>query len=100
MTDILTRLLSGTALLFLVLLLAILYDGVDRLVHARMQRRLGPPILQPFYDVMKLFRKEAVVVNHAETFLVVMFLLFMKKNCKRYPLIKILLLNFAELNIG
>jgi len=65
MTDILTRLLSGTALLFLVLLLAILYDGVDRLVHARMQRRLGPPILQPFYDVMKLFVKENIVPRRA-----------------------------------
>ncbi|NLH94676.1 MAG: NADH-quinone oxidoreductase subunit H [Synergistaceae bacterium] len=65
MTDILTRLLSGTALLFLVLLLAILYDGVDRVVHARMQRRLGPPILQPFYDVMKLFVKENIVPRRA-----------------------------------
>jgi formate hydrogenlyase subunit 4 len=65
MTELLMRLMSGTALLFLVLLLAILYDGVDRVVHARMQRRLGPPLLQPFYDVMKLFVKENIVPRRA-----------------------------------
>jgi len=65
MTDFLMRLLAGTALLFLVLLLAMLYDGVDRVAHARMQRRLGPPFLQPFYDVMKLFVKENIVPRRA-----------------------------------
>jgi len=65
MTDFLMRVLGGTALLFLVLLLAMLYDGVDRVVHARMQRRLGPPFLQPFYDVMKLFVKENIVPRRA-----------------------------------
>ncbi len=54
-----------------------LLAGVDLKITARMQGRQGPPIVQPFYDVMKLFRKEAVVVNNATTFLVVMFLLFM-----------------------
>lgn len=54
-----------------------LFAGLDLRITARMQGRQGPPILQPFYDVNKLFRKEANVVNHAETFLVIMFLLFM-----------------------
>ena len=35
--------------------------GIDRVVTARMQGRVGPPILQPFYDVLKLFEKEKVV---------------------------------------
>ena len=65
MTDFLTKLMSGTALLFLVLLLAVLYDGLDRVVHARMQRRLGPPVLQPLYDLMKLFVKENIVPRRA-----------------------------------
>jgi ech hydrogenase subunit B len=51
--------------------------GIDRRISARMQGRFGPPILQPFYDVIKLFRKEFAVVNRAETFLVVIFFLFM-----------------------
>ncbi len=67
------------ALIYIVLapFLGGLLAGTDLKITARMQGRKGPPVLQPFYDVMKLFRKEAVVVNHAETFLVVMFLLFM-----------------------
>ncbi len=54
-----------------------LLAGIDRKISARMQGRFGPPVLQPFYDVAKLFRKEFAVVNKAETFLVIMFLLFM-----------------------
>jgi ech hydrogenase subunit B len=54
-----------------------LLSGADRIITARMQGRQGPPLLQPFYDVAKLLRKESAIVNRAETFLIVMFLLFM-----------------------
>lgn len=37
--------------------------GLDRRVTARLQSRQGPPIMQPFYDVAKLFGKEKMVVN-------------------------------------
>ncbi len=37
--------------------------GADRVVTARMQGRVGPPLLQPFYDVGKLLEKEARQVN-------------------------------------
>ena len=30
-------------------------SGLDRKLSAKMQRRVGPPVLQPFYDVGKLF---------------------------------------------
>ncbi len=40
-----------------------LLAGADRIVSARMQGRVGPPILQPFYDVGKLFQKDARRVN-------------------------------------
>src|SRR5665811_1151770 len=40
-----------------------LVAGVDRIVSARMQGRVGPPLLQPFYDVGKLFEKETRQVN-------------------------------------
>ena len=32
-----------------------LLDGVDRILTARMQGRKGPRLLQPFYDIGKLF---------------------------------------------
>lgn len=34
---------------------------VDRKVSARIQWRVGPPFLQPFYDVVKLFGKELMM---------------------------------------
>ncbi len=34
-----------------------LIAGVDRRITARLQSRLGPPLLQPFYDVLKLIGK-------------------------------------------
>jgi ech hydrogenase subunit B len=40
-----------------------LLAGVDRIVSARMQGRVGPPLLQPFYDVGKLLQKQARQVN-------------------------------------
>lgn len=35
--------------------------GIDRKLSARMQGRVGPPIIQPFYDLIKLFSKDALV---------------------------------------
>ncbi len=40
-----------------------LLDGLDRKVSARMQGRVGPKLLQPYYDVRKLLAKEQVTVN-------------------------------------
>lgn len=40
-----------------------LITGVDRIITARMQSRVGPPVLQPFYDVGKLFVKQNLAVN-------------------------------------
>ena len=54
-----------------------LIQGIDRKITAKMQGRMGPPILQPFYDVQKLFRKEVVVVNRAEKFFLIFYLIFM-----------------------
>lgn len=42
-----------------------LLAGIDRKLVARMQRRIGPPILQPFYDFLKLMGKETIVPRAA-----------------------------------
>jgi len=35
--------------------------GIDRKLVARMQKRVGPPALQPFYDFFKLCGKETII---------------------------------------
>lgn len=35
--------------------------GIDRKIVAKMQKRVGPPVLQPFYDFFKLCDKETIV---------------------------------------
>ncbi|HID56097.1 TPA: NADH-quinone oxidoreductase subunit H [Candidatus Poribacteria bacterium] len=40
--------------------LGLFLTWVDRKVTARVQNRVGPPLLQPFYDVVKLLGKEVV----------------------------------------
>ena len=54
-----------------------LLAGLDRKLAARMQRRVGPPVLQPFYDVLKLFEKERIAVNEAQGFYLAGLLFFM-----------------------
>jgi len=40
----------------------LLYGG-ERILRARMQRRQGPPLLQPFYDMFKLMEKRSLVIH-------------------------------------
>lgn len=66
------------ALVFLLIAPALggLLAGVDRKITARMQGRMGPPVLQPFYDVLKLFEKEHVVVHASQNVYVLSYLVF------------------------
>ena len=52
-----------------------LLAGWDRRVSARMQSRRGPPILQPFYDVLKLWQKQNLAVCPSQNYYVLFFLL-------------------------
>ncbi len=56
--------LQGVQML-LVLALAPLLLGFTRTVKARMLRRRGPPVIQPYRDLLKLIRKEAVLADNA-----------------------------------
>ena len=51
-----------------------LLEGIDRKISARMQRRVGPPLLQPFYDVIKLWKKQIIVVSRAQAFALITYL--------------------------
>ena len=51
--------------MLLVLLLAPLLTGLVRKVKARMLRRQGPPLIQPYRDLARLMRKEVVLADNA-----------------------------------
>lgn len=54
-----------------------LLDGANRIISARMQGRKGPPLLQPFYDLQKLFTKQMFAVNSVQLLLNLSYLIFL-----------------------
>ncbi len=52
-------------LLFCVVL-GVLLSGISRKLVARMQNRVGPPVLQPWYDFLKCCGKETIIPRHAK----------------------------------
>src|SRR5207237_10740688 len=59
------ELIAQGAQMILMLLLAPLLLGYTRKVKARLLRRRGPPLLQPYRDLLRLMRKEAVLAQNA-----------------------------------
>jgi len=53
-----------------------LLAGIDRKLSARLQGRYGPPLRQPFFDVLKLLQKERIVVNKFQNFNIVLLFVF------------------------
>ena len=51
--------------LLFVMIVGLLLAGIDRKVLARMQKRKGPPLIQPFYDFFKLLGKETIIPDAA-----------------------------------
>ncbi len=53
-----------------------LLRGVDRKLTARMQNRRGPPVVQPFYDMVKLLSKKPILINNLQVTFAATSLLF------------------------
>jgi formate hydrogenlyase subunit 4 len=51
--------------MFVVLAIAPIILGITRKVRARLLRRVGPPLWQPYVDLWKLMHKEAVLAHNA-----------------------------------
>ena len=65
------------AQMLLVLLLAPLLTGLVRKVKARFLRRQGPPLIQPYRDLVRLMRKDVVLAESASwLFRVIPYLVF------------------------
>jgi ech hydrogenase subunit B len=73
MNDILLAVL----VIFVAPVIGCLYAGIDRIITARLQGRVGPPLLQPYYDVRKLLSKDNLVVNPSQNFYVVVYVAFL-----------------------
>jgi formate hydrogenlyase subunit 4 len=69
--------LSQGVQMLLVLLLAPLLTGFVRKMKARLLRRRGPPLLQPYRDLVRLTRKDVVLADNASwLFRVIPYLMF------------------------
>ncbi len=65
------------AQMLLVLLVAPLFVGFVRKMKARLLRRQGPPLIQPYLDLVRLTRKEVVLAENASwLFRVTPYLIF------------------------
>jgi len=51
-------------------------SGIDRKLTARMQNRIGPPVIQPFYDLLKLWGKETFITSRFQVLLAFFYMAF------------------------
>jgi formate hydrogenlyase subunit 4 len=63
--ELISALLVQSMQMLLVLAAAPLLTGFVRKVKARLLRRRGPPIIQPYRDILRLLKKEVVVAENA-----------------------------------
>jgi formate hydrogenlyase subunit 4 len=63
--DVFYSILCVFGLAFYGIFLGLVFSGVDRMVVARMQSRIGPPLFQPFFDVLKLLNKQDMLPANA-----------------------------------
>lgn len=75
-TYITQRLIAMIAFVLLAPFVGGLLDGIDRKISARMQGRKGPGILQPFFDVAKLTKKQLLAVNRLQLLMVMSYFAF------------------------
>lgn len=73
---IIVPILGSVAFAVLAPIVGCLLAGIDRVLSARMQGRVGPPLLQPYYDVRKLMAKEKATINGVQDAYVVCAFVF------------------------
>ena len=64
----LEKLLWSLIQVVLCVLLAPFIQGIIKNVKAKLQNRIGPSIFQPYRDLIKYFKKDAVISEHASYF--------------------------------
>ena len=61
MNPILAAIGGAIVLAIFAIAFGLILSGIDRRVVARMQARIGPPLLQPLTDVRKLLAKQNII---------------------------------------
>ena len=74
--SITSRIICMVAYILLAPFVGGLLDGCDRVLSARMQGRKGPKLLQPFYDIYKLWKKQMLKTNGFQLLLLASYLFF------------------------
>ncbi|MBN2425680.1 MAG: NADH-quinone oxidoreductase subunit H [Calditrichaceae bacterium] len=59
------EIIQGIISLLLLILLAPLFSGVVNKLKAKMTGRIGAPVLQPYYELKRLFRKETINASNS-----------------------------------
>lgn len=75
-TTVILQVVGAIAFLVLGPVIGCLLAGLDRIVSAGMQGRVGPRLLQPYWDVRKLMEKEDATVNGAQDLYVKLYVIF------------------------
>jgi formate hydrogenlyase subunit 4 len=87
-------------LLLITPLIGLLLIGLDRKISARMQNRKGPPLLQPLYDLIKLFSKKEAYVNTSTILFAIAHLIFMVATVALFFLLQDLIVIFFTLTLS
>jgi ech hydrogenase subunit B len=90
----------NVALILLTPLLGLLLLGLDRKLSARMQNRKGPPVMQPLYDLIKLFSKKAEYVNESTIIFAYAHLAFMIATVVLFFLLQDLIVMFFTITLS
>jgi ech hydrogenase subunit B len=72
-TEIIIRILI---VLIIAPVIGCIFAGIDRKLTAKLQGRVGPSLLQPWYDFRKLMSKENIVVNKYQNIYILFYLIF------------------------
>ncbi|KAF0233241.1 MAG: respiratory-chain NADH dehydrogenase subunit [Desulfovibrionaceae bacterium] len=94
------KLLLATIAVFLAPVIGGLIAGLDRKTTAWLQSRVGPPILQPFYDVFKLMGKSPMIMSPWQVLSVWVYLMSAVLTVFLFFMGSDLLLIFFVLTIG
>lgn len=61
-----SNIITSISLVLITIPSAVFLEGIRRKLMARFQGRKGPPVMQPFYDLIKLFKKEGVYASESK----------------------------------